>query len=322
MNVTPSALWSWDTTGTTPTVTGFYNGSVTKSGVTVQDLKDYVGVPIQTGAGSNVLPVPDSTLLNWIRWAEDSIEVDTGLLLSPTWVAAPPEIRLDAWRAAHIPAGHLMSGGQRMGQDYDIHEAGYDFYYDRFIENGWGYMQLRHKPLRDYSQAIIGEAESDWTALKSMAYIYPLLEEFYVVPSSWYVEDQDYGLIRIVPSENIMMLPLFALQLAVLGPSSSVPGAIHIQYTAGLAPWDYAGRWSFVRNCVLAKAAVRVLSTMQIGINQGATALMSMSDGVRQETRFNPNGPYAGFISQFDAEYRDHLKRIVNMVTSPFIEGL
>ena len=61
------------------------------------------------------------------------------------------------------------------------------------------------------------------------------------MPPTWFVEDEDFGLIRLVPAANVQMLPLFAMQLAFMGFAESIPGGLWFQYTAGLNNSEYNG---------------------------------------------------------------------------------
>ncbi len=122
--VAPTALWSWTniTSAGTPTVTAYSNGQTTKSGVQPTDLVNFIGLPLNIG-GPNGTPIANSMLLNFIRWAEDAIEAETGLLLCETWVASPPEITTNQALGAQLPSP------QRMGVNYDVADAAYDFFF-------------------------------------------------------------------------------------------------------------------------------------------------------------------------------------------------
>lgn len=309
VSVTPQAQYSWTgiTSAGTPTVSAYSNGSNTKTGLQPADVAAFIGIPLNFG-GPNGTPIPNATILNYIRWAEDSIETDTGLLLCVAWIAAPAEITPANAQAAGLP------NAQVQGVDYDLSEPGYDFFFRRFIQEGWGYVSLRYKPLR-----IIGPSALNFTAIKNLAYLYPLLNQFFAIPTTWMVEDLDSSLLRIVPAVNTQLLPLFAVQLNLLGFSQNIPQAMHMQYMAGLTPTDYSTRWAFVKQYVLAKVAVNILTSMQMAVNYGATELTAHVDGLRQTTKFNPKGPYAGFIEQFGKMERDLYARTMNQVAGPII---
>lgn len=314
-SVTPTAQWGWSfpATSVTPIVTSYVNGGSTKTGLTYTDLQNFIGLPLKWG-GPNGTPIPQDAIVQFLRWAEDTVETDTGILLCLSWVASPPETTNAQANAAQLPGN---TGGQRLGVDYDIADVGYDFFFRRFLEEGWGYMVTRFKPLR-----LIGPSDLNFTAIKNMAYIYPLLNEYFAIPPTWVVEDEDFGFIRIVPATNIQMLPLFAIQIAVMGFAQNLPGAIHIQYMAGLSPADYSAKWSFMKQYVLAQTAIQLLKSMQLSINWGATELRVDVDGLLQETKYNPKGAFAGPIDAFTS-MRDELRtRAQNLVAGLVVEGL
>src|SRR5271167_1360658 len=73
------ALWTWDTSTTWPTVVSYANGQPTKTGLLPSDVANFIGLPLVIYQPNGLPPItiPDSTILSWIRWAEDSIEQDT-----------------------------------------------------------------------------------------------------------------------------------------------------------------------------------------------------------------------------------------------------
>lgn len=301
-----AALWTWNTTNPlAPTVSGFpsptgVGTSLSKSGVTPSDLAGFVGVPLQF-QGNPPIPITQPTLYQWIRWAEDSIEQDTSLLLCQTWVASPPAQTLQQTLALGIvPAA---SGDyQRLGYDYDLADTAYDFQFPRAQDEGWMYNVLRYRPVQSTNYTT-----TDYTAVKNTAYVYPLLNQFFRMPINWNVEDRDYGLIRYVPAANVEMLPLFAMQLAFMGFSENVPGAIWLQYTAGLTPYDYQSRYSFVKELVLCETAITALGIIQGSVNLGVGEFQTQIDGLLYRAKYDPNGAYAGLIRTF-TKRRDELK--------------
>lgn len=178
-------------------------------------------------------------------------------------------------------------------------------------------MVTRYKPLR-----LVGPSDLDFTAIKNNAYIYPLLNEYFAMPPTWVVEDDDFGLIRIVPATNIQMLPLFAIEIAVMGFAQNLPGAIHLQYAAGLTQADYSSKWAFMQQLVLARAAVQVLKSIQLSINYGATELRVNVDSLLQETKYSPQGAFIGPITAFEAMDKDLTTRAQNLVAGPSLDGL
>lgn len=324
-----TALWTWDTSGiplgfgAEPIGYGA-RGTPTKTGLTADDLAGFIGIPILT-YGNPGTPVPPQTILNWIRYAEDWVEQKTGLLLCPTWVAAPATTQSLATRATGL---ETANGGnsQIQGIDYDLEEAPYDFFFPRNQDEGWSYQSLRYRPVKVppefKSTDVMQLFDNIKTGVNNWAYIYPLLNDFFRVPPSWFVMDADFGLIRLVPAENVQMLPLFAMQLAFMGFAESIPGGLWLQYTAGLANNDYNGRYAFMKQLVLAAAAVQALLSMQISINYGATETNMTVDGLAYKTSYNKDGAFSGFIRQFMAQRDALMMEAINKVSGPIIMAL
>ena len=311
-NVSGTALWNWDTSlPLAPVVTGF-NGNPTKTGLLPNDLQMAAGVPIQmfAPAGSSVGAIPPEQLIEWIRSSEDWVEQETNLLLTPTWVASPPEIQNFAADVTGAPA--VGGGGQVQGVDYDLADAAYDFYADRAQENAWLCQPLRYRPLRN-----VMTSSADFTAVKNVSAIYPLLSQFFRIPPTWYVEDQDAGLIRMVPATNVQMLPLFAMQLSVMGFSETVPGCWHYQYTAGLTPVDYQTRFRFIRRLVLVDAVIRALASTQGSINMGLMRVETQVDGLSTKLQYSERGPFGSLMDAFRKERDELLNTALMKVSGP-----
>jgi len=304
--VRTQALWSWNTSGAVPVVSGYPIGpgafSPTKTGLTVQDLKDFAGVPL-VYYGNPSSAVSDATIQNWLRYAEDTVEQESGLLLCQTWIASPPTLTPEATSAVGLIV-NTPSQIQQVGIDYDLEDAAYDFHFPRAQDEGWMMYSLRYRPVRSVSYSA-----GDFSAVKNYAFIYPLLNDFFRVAPSWFVEDHDYGLVRLVPAQNVQMLPLFAMQLAFMGFAESLPGALWLQYTAGLTPSDYMARFSFVKQLVLVEATIIALSSVQGTINLGAEKIDTMVDGLRQSLQYPKSGPFGPLIEQH-MKQRDRLMKM------------
>ncbi|HVB29199.1 MAG TPA: hypothetical protein VNG91_05240 [Terriglobia bacterium] len=304
--VTPiqsQALWSWNTSGAAPVAMGFSPGGATqptKTGLMPGDLQNFIGIPLQY-YGNPPQAVSPSSILQWLRWAEDYVERETGLLLCQSWVAAPPAVLPGS--PLSIAVEVTGSGGQQqqLGLDYDVYDAAYDFFFPRAQDEGWMNYSLRYRPVRSVAYDM-----TDYNAIKRLAYIYPLLNEFFQVPPSWLVTDEDKGMVRLVPATNVQMLPLFALQLSFMGFADSVPGGLWFQYTAGLTANDYNSRYNFIKQLVLAQASITALQVIQGTINLGALATTVHVDGLSYHTQYSVDGPYSGMIKTF-TKMRDEL---------------
>jgi hypothetical protein len=309
--VSGNALWNWDITGLDPVVKSYRGNMPTKTGLLPNDLQQAAGVPLVYYSTSPPTPVPTAQLLTWLRDAEDWVEQETGLLLTPTFIASPPEIQPFAALATGVGTA-LGNTGQVQGIDYDLADAGYDFIFDRAQDNGWVVQPLRYRPLRN-----VNVTAADFTAVKNMAGIYPLLSSFFRVPPTWFVEDQDFGMLRIVPAENVQMLPLFAMQLSFMGFAESVPGAWHFQYTAGLTGTDYSTRFRFIQRLVLIAAAAYALGSIQGTVNMGLTRTSVLVDGMQTQLQYSEQGAYGALIKNFATERDALLATALSKVAGP-----
>lgn len=313
MNFISKALWTWDTTPDVPVVKKYSSGQATKTGLLPADLKSFVGVSLSYYCATTPEPVQDSQILQWIRWAEDSIESETGVLLCQTFVASAPANTPEQARAIGVDT-QTDAGYQKQGFDYDLADAPYDFIFARAQDEGWMNYNLRYRPC-----TLVQYSPLATTGLKNASYIYPLLNEFFRVPSPWYIVDADFGFIRFVPSTNVQMLPLFAMQLAFMGFAESVPGGIWMQYTAGLTPNDYMSRYSFVKQLVLCVAAIQGLLTVQGTINMGVEESAITVDGLSYKSRYSKNGPYGPLIAGWEKQRDALLARMKNYVAGPML---
>ena len=312
MSLVPTgALWTWNTSVPHyPVPTSYLGSSQTKTGLCPQDLKDFLGLVPAYRNPPRLMS--DTEIMERIRRSEDWVEQQTSILLTPTWVASPPS--LTAAGATNANLATKGGGPMLLGVDYDLTDNGYDFKFDRGQDEGWLMQQLRYRPLRI--------CDGGTTAIKQISYIYPLLSQFFQIPPTWYVEDLDFGLIRIVPSANLGLLPMFAIQLGVEGFSQSVPGGISIQYTAGLTPYDYASRFRFMRELVLCGAAVSILATMQGSVSMGLGSIETLMDGTQTKLKYVVGGAYANEIKQFGAMAEAHLETARWQVGGPMMETL
>lgn len=315
-------LWQWNTASGFPTVSGYPQGNgvfaQTKTGLAPSDLRNMIGVPLQY-YGNPPVPVDDPTAYSWIRQAEDMVEQETSILLCQTWVASPPTLSPLQTQACGMLV-NSAAGAQIRGIDYDLEDSAYDFMFSRAQDEGWMELTLRYRPVQSVTYGNSGSpATLGYTAIKNTAFIYPLLNQFFRIPPTWNVEDRDYGLVRYVPAANVQMLPLFAMQLAFMGFAEDVPGAIWVQYNAGLTQFDYSSRYSFMRRLVLCEAATMALRSIQGTLNLGFDEIVTTVDGLSQRFRYGKDGPFGSLISQFEKECSVLLNRAKNYVQGPSI---
>jgi hypothetical protein len=306
MSITGVAQWTWQ--NGIPTAFPF---GPTKTGLLPADLQGFAGVPLVI-RGNPPVALTSTQLMNFIRWAEDEVEEMVGIRLCPTWVASPPARTAQDAQAASIIT-QTPGQGQILGQDYDVEDAAYDFYFDRSQDEGWLAQSMRYRPLR----VPTGQTR----AIQSMAFIYPLLNQFYQMPTSWITEDLDNGIIRIVPNQNLQALPIFGLQLATFGTSQTVPGGIWMQYVVGLTAADYASRFSMVKGLILMKAAITALSVCQGSISMGLLETMILTDGVQTTLKYRPNGAYSDLIKNFGDQASDLQNKVLWLVGGPRMDA-
>jgi hypothetical protein len=304
------ALWTWSTPvqGRAQTVLSYPTvpGMPTKTGLSRVDLENYMGIPISY-RGLTTMEVPDSTVISWLRWAEDDIETETNIRLCQTWIASPPAKTLIEKTLLNLTTQGMF---QQLGVDYDVADSGYDFIFERWRDEGWGYIHLRWRPVKMVEQVDDSQPLStNWHGVKNTAFIYPLLSQFFHMPPSWIVEDQNRGLIRFVPAVSVQMLPLFAVQLAFMGFAQSVPQGLWFQYTAGLTPNDYNSEWSFMKELVLARAGITAFSAMQTSINMGGLELTINVDGLMRRVKYSDKGPFAAQIANLEKRLEPLLRR-------------
>ena len=319
--ISPRALWTWNTTvGQPAVVTGYptVSGAITKTGLSVCDLKSFLVIPIQNYGTSPPQPLTDQTITTWLRWAEDEVENDTNIRLCQTMIAAPPaRSQYEAASTFIQPA----SGYQQLGLDYDFEEPAYDFFFPRAQDDGWMYQRLRWRPVQSVSPTTSGQIVDavNFTGVKNVSFIYPLLNSFFQVPVPWIVEDRQHGYIRLVPQVNVGMLPLFALQLNFMGFTNGIPGGLWLQYSAGLTANDYNSNWSFIRQLVLARAAVTTLQMMQLTVNLGVQETELSQDGLKYRARYNPAGAFAGQIKMMEDQVMRLTKQARARVAGPVL---
>ncbi|MDD2878477.1 MAG: hypothetical protein PHZ23_14760 [Acidiphilium sp.] len=314
--VQTKALWTWDTTGTYPVVKGYpTTGGPTKTGLLPQDLQNFIGIPLQF-YGNPPQSILSTTILQWIRWAEDRIEQETNILLTQTWIASNPTTNQSMTQASGLLVQDVAKG-QQLGIDYDLADAPYDFIFSLAQDEGWMIRGFRWRPLQSNAYG-----PNDQTACKNVVFVYPLLDVYFRIPPSWYVEDHQFGLLRLVPAQNVQMLPLFAMQLAFMGFAEDVPGGLAFQYTAGLTANDYNSAWSFMQQLVLCEAAITALNILQGTVNYGATMTSMSVDGVEYKTQYSPNGAFSGIIQSFERQKKELMKTARDKVSGPMITTL
>ena len=102
-----------------------------------------------------------------------------------------------------------------------IEEPGYDFDPDLFKGETWGLIETRQRPI-----IRIDAIQFAWPA--------PGMGSAFTVPRSWLRIDKKYGRLNLVPTQNLLMLPLNTFILSALSGGRNVPLMMQIRYAAGL----------------------------------------------------------------------------------------
>ena len=102
-----------------------------------------------------------------------------------------------------------------------VEEPGYDFEPELFAGERWGLLETRHRPI-----VRIDAIQFTWPA--------PALGVLYRIPKSWPRVDKKYGRINLVPTQDMVSLPLNTFLLTTLGGGRRIPLMVQIRYCAGL----------------------------------------------------------------------------------------
>lgn len=102
-----------------------------------------------------------------------------------------------------------------------IEEPGYDFDPELFKGETWGLIETRQRPI-----IRIDSIQFAWPA--------PGMGAAFTVPQSWLRIDKKYGRLNLVPTQNLLTLPLNTFILSALSGGRSVPLMMQIRYAAGL----------------------------------------------------------------------------------------
>lgn len=156
-----------------------------------------------------------------------------------------------------------------------IEEPGYDFEPDLFAGERWGLLETRQRPIL-HVEAI----QFAWPA--------PGQGVLYRIPESWQRIDKKYGRINLVPTQDLIALPLNTFLLNAFGGGRRVPLMIQIRYRAGLT--DASLHWPDLIDLVKKMA---VLSLLNDGFLPASGSISA--DGLSQSKSFDLNA-FAGMI--------------------------
>ena len=148
-----------------------------------------------------------------------------------------------------------------------IEEPGYDFDPDLFKGETWGLIETRQRPI-----IRIDAIQFAWPA--------PGMGSAFTVPQSWIRIDKKYGRLNLVPTQNLLMLPLNTFILSALSGGRNVPLMMQIRYAAGLknAAKDYPD----LVDLVLKMAVLNLLADLFLPQSGSISA-----DGLSQSLSFD-----------------------------------
>lgn len=155
------------------------------------------------------------------------------------------------------PTADELAALAGMPWEYD---PGYDFGPDNFMEDKWGFVALRNKPL---------------ISVASMKMVYPnpggVSFEF---PAEWLRMDRKYSHIRIVPTTVLSVASLSASVMQLFS-SRTIPQAMEVRYVAGLA--NAAADYPDLVDLVMKMAALKIMGDRFLPASQSVSA-----DGLSQ----------------------------------------
>lgn len=159
------------------------------------------------GLGKVATAKPEAILLK-LKAAEAEVKRRLRILLEPTWVFS--EDSTDIEIAARSPADSPY-----------LVDPGYDYHPDIYIDNAWGWLSLRQKPLISVSKYYFFYAVG--------------APNFFQVPAEWLRLDKKFANVRILPSGPAgALLPLNAFLLSALTGGRTVPHFVRVVYKAGI----------------------------------------------------------------------------------------
>lgn len=162
------------------------------------------------------------------------------------------------------------------GMPWEI-DPGYDYEPDFFRSEGWGYMQLRQKPL---------------DSVQSVTIVFPAASaNTYQIPADWIRPEKKYGTVQFIPGSGSGSMPLNAFMLQALGVGRRIPFSLRVNYRAGLV----AREWPDLVDMVQKKAVLKTVEDKFLPQSGSVSA-----DGLSQSTSVDME------------KYRDTIDSILN----------
>ena len=162
-----------------------------------------------------------------------------------------------------------------------IEEPGYDFDPELFKGETWGLIETRQRPI-----IRVDSIHFAWPA--------PGMGAAFTVPASWLRIDKKYGRLNLVPTQNLLTLPLNTFILSALSGGRSVPLMMQIRYAAGLK--NAAQNYPDLMDLVQKMAVLNVLSDLFLPQSGSISA-----DGLSQSLSLDLDKYRQGVEDRLDA---------------------
>ena len=171
-------------------------------------------------------------------------------------------------------------------------EAAYDYEPDMFLNDKWGFVVTRQRPI---------------IAVQSFQIAFPALAaQPFNIAADWIRMDRKYGQIRIVPTGATMATPIAMHLMQIIGGGRSVPHMVKIRYTAGLT--DAVNNYPDLLDVIKKMALLRIIDGMFFPQSGSISA-----DGLSQSTSVDTQKLHDGIDDKLDS-LRDAIHGVRCMV--------
>jgi hypothetical protein len=257
---------------------------VTKTGITVEEVKSHVLYGILLKAAGENAPLPDAAIQDKIRAAEDHIEHALRVFFGPRRVFSGVERRQNSTGVLKLPDDYDPA--------VDWNEPAYDYHNDFWGYDRWGAIKLRRYPVRRVFQVV---------------FAYPQAEPVYRVPDPWIAIDRRYGLVRLVPGAQAAVYANFTGWFinAILG-GRGLPQSIYVDYECGFTQQELADEHSDLLEAVRMRTFLLLAGTLSIVLTGGFSSESLSLDGLSRSTSAGGKyGPYSGIIEQLETREKE-----------------
>ena len=264
----------------------------TKTGLTAEDIKGDALYGIVGKATNESKPYADTEIEKKLRAAEDFYESNLHVKLGKCKFISGARARgITPNPNAAIP---------------EFEEPGYDYERDMYVQDRWGYMHLRQRPI------IPADTLS---GLINFYFVFPSTSQpLFTVPHEWLRVDFKYGELNILPSTGAIVASFGAWFLGIAtGGAVGLPKVIYVDYFAGLDRDSLAGQHADLLEGIKLRSLL-LLGGIMGNVRAGGTSNTSLSmDGLSHSRGFGGKfGPYSGQIElalKTEEEIRESWRR-------------